>query len=189
MPEPSPVFLELPALVGLEQDVAPSVELSLDVYLWEGRPLRVFLHSGSDPLVLQHVDVLERRAELVEDLDTGVRETALREHLGPLHEQHDLVLPDEPVDGGPELGCECPGGLALLRLARRGPPSSCLFKPILPPPPQRPDLAPRGAPRPPRAAPHVTHHGGGPLRLQALGPSARLNRHRCHHPQQPSRTG
>ena len=65
--------------------------------------LREALDALANAHVLEHVDVLVVDAQVAQDLRHLRREPALREILGPLHEQHDVVagdrLADPVVDG------------------------------------------------------------------------------------------
>ena len=84
-------------------DVASAEELAVDVELREGGPAGVLLEPLAERLVGEHVERLEGHVERAQDLHDGVGESALREVLGPLHEQHHLAGPHHLVQRRPHL--------------------------------------------------------------------------------------
>lgn len=84
-------------------DVASSEELAVDVELREGGPAGVLLEPLAERLVGEHVERLEGHVQRPEYLHHRVGESALREVLGPLHEQHHLVRPHHLVQRRPHL--------------------------------------------------------------------------------------
>lgn len=82
----------------LEQDVATADEFSVDVDLRNGGPAGEVLDSLADFRVFEDVDVFEFGACSLENFGCPVGETALREGLGALHEEHDAVLIDDFLD-------------------------------------------------------------------------------------------
>ena len=52
---------------------------------------RIVLDALADLRVLEDIDRLIGRAEMIEDRDRAAREAALREQCRALHEQHDVV--------------------------------------------------------------------------------------------------
>src|SRR5207248_2960894 len=75
-------------------------ELAFDIELGDRRPVAIFLDSGADLRVLEHVDGLVFGSKAVEDRDRAARKAALREQGRALHEQHDFVALHELVDPG-----------------------------------------------------------------------------------------
>lgn len=72
-------------------DVASAEELAIDAELREVGPAEVLLAPLTERLVVEHIERLEGRAERPQNLHHRVGEAALREVLGPLHEEHHLV--------------------------------------------------------------------------------------------------
>src|SRR5262249_14569506 len=66
-------------------------ELALDVELRNGRPVGVSLDAFAQGHVLKNVEVLIVDAEIVENLYHPAGETALREGLRALHEEHHVM--------------------------------------------------------------------------------------------------
>src|SRR5262249_27651417 len=83
--------LELALSLHLPQDVAAADELSPDVDLGHGRPIRERLEGLPLLLVGHGVHILERYAEVLQDLDRHRGETALREIPRPLHIDDDRM--------------------------------------------------------------------------------------------------
>ncbi len=91
---------ELSALVEFSDDVASPDELAVHVELRNGRPVRVLLDLLSNAGIGEDVEGLELRAVLLQARDDFVREAARWEALVALHEEHDLVVLEEAIDGG-----------------------------------------------------------------------------------------
>ncbi|KAG7244273.1 hypothetical protein INR49_004411 [Caranx melampygus] len=85
---------EVSILVHLEQDVAASHKLAIEVHLRDCGPVGEVLHScGRQVLVLQHVvRCVVVHSMHPEDLNHGVAEAAHGLCRRPLHEHHHFVL-------------------------------------------------------------------------------------------------
>src|SRR5579883_571454 len=82
---------QLDQLTGLEHlanNIAAADEFALHIELRDGRPVGEFLDPLAQARVAQHVDAFERDAEMVQQLDHGSGEAALRKDGRALHEQH-----------------------------------------------------------------------------------------------------
>ena len=84
-------------------DVAASEEFSLDVDLWDGRPVAEIFDLLSQLAVGQHVDVLKLDAVCAEEHDNILGEAALGHLLGSLHEDAYVVFFDLSLDRLDEL--------------------------------------------------------------------------------------
>src|SRR6185437_7160300 len=82
----------------LADDVAAADEFALHIKLGDGRPLGEFLDPLAQSRVGQDVDALEGDIEMVQHLDHGGGEAALREDRRALHEQHHVVGADLMLD-------------------------------------------------------------------------------------------
>src|SRR6185503_94670 len=89
---------ELPARVHLAQDVGAADELPTDVELRDRRPAGVLLDGLALLGLGEHVDGLERHADLLQHLHGGGGKAAHRERGRALHVEHDLVLPNLLLD-------------------------------------------------------------------------------------------
>lgn len=85
-------FLEAAVLVHFLDDIASTDELSFDIELRNGGPVRVLLDSLADGLISQHVHILVvlHTVEL-KHLHCIVGEAATGHLLATLHEKHDVV--------------------------------------------------------------------------------------------------
>ena len=86
---------EAAILVHLHHDVEPADELSFDVHLGNGWPIRILLDRRSERLIGQHVNILVRLDSIgVQEGDSGAAEATLWHLARSLHEQADVVLAD-----------------------------------------------------------------------------------------------
>lgn len=91
---------ELSAFVELPDDVASPNELAVHVELRDRWPVRVLLNLLSNAGVGEDVEGLKLRTVLLQPRDDFVREATRWEALVALHEEHDLVVLEEAIDGG-----------------------------------------------------------------------------------------
>jgi uncharacterized SAM-binding protein YcdF (DUF218 family) len=91
---------ELAARVHLAHDVAAADELPRHVELRDRRPVRELLDGLALLGLGEHVDRLERHADVLQHLHRRGGEPAHRERRRALHVQHDRVLADLALDLG-----------------------------------------------------------------------------------------
>mmetsp|Transcript_40350 Transcript_40350/g.72452 ORF Transcript_40350/g.72452 Transcript_40350/m.72452 type:complete len:243 (-) Transcript_40350:109-837(-) len=96
-------LLQIAVLILLNHNVTSAVELASNIDLREGGPRGVLLEPPAQRVVLQDVDTLEGRLQVVQNLDHGVGEAALWELRRPLHEHHHLVLPHVLIQRSTQL--------------------------------------------------------------------------------------
>src|SRR5690606_12937594 len=66
--------LQFTGLEHLADDIASADELTLDIELWNGRPVGIFLDALPELVRSQDIDALVVDAEIIEDLDHLARE-------------------------------------------------------------------------------------------------------------------
>lgn len=125
----------------LEEDITATNEFTIEVYLWDGRPVGVVFYSLSEVGVLQDVvGAVVLHAVQPQDLHDGVAEAAEGLRRTALHKHHHRVLPHQSFHRfprpraaaiGPTTASSAAGG----RLAQVSPPGSA---------PRRPDTQAQG---------------------------------------------
>ncbi|EIL87179.1 hypothetical protein UU5_19211 [Rhodanobacter sp. 115] len=91
-------LVQFAAAVHLADDVGAADQLTLHVQLRNGRPAAEFLDAFADFRIVQHVDGVVIRQQLVERVGRGGRETAHRLLAVALHEQHHAVVLEQGFD-------------------------------------------------------------------------------------------
>ena len=89
---------ELTTLVHFNHNITTTDELAGDIQLGNGGPLRKVLDALSDALIGKDVDGFEINSEALQDLNSRVGETALREDFASLHEEKDGMGIDQRLD-------------------------------------------------------------------------------------------
>lgn len=140
----------------LEEDITATNEFTIEVYLWDGRPVGVVFYSLSEVGVLQDVvGAVVLHAVQPQDLHDGVAEAAEGLRRTALHKHHHRVLPHQSFHRfprpraaaiGPTTASSAAGG----RLAQVSPPGSA---------PRRPDTQAQGRTQRPTHPAPATHPG------------------------------
>jgi hypothetical protein len=91
--------LEFAGLEHLADDIAAAHELTLEVKLGNSRPIGEFLDPLAKSFVGEHIHVVKRHPQMVEDLHHLIGEPAHWLLGCPLHVQHDVVAGHGIADG------------------------------------------------------------------------------------------